>query len=182
MRGNIRSVVQLVADTLSEEHNWIASKPTPKQAFAVELLALFCSRVTINSLELVCKFSSSLHSLGEVYRTCNKEYRIAVMDGSIPDQINENPCHFVKEYFTWVLGLCCLLKHWSSAHADSYEHLLRYNEHHSSIDTLAKAIAAEGLVVSQTLISEENKSYLVAFETLNTALICYTNDNQDFSW
>lgn len=173
----------MVADTLSKEHNWITSKPTPKQAFAVELLAHFCSRVIINdSLELVCKFSYCLHSLGEVYRTCNKDYRITVMDGSIPDQINENPCHFVREYFTWVLGLCCHLKHWRSAHAASYENLLRYDEHHGSIETLAKAIAAEGLVVSKTVISEENKSYLVAFETLNTALICYTNDNQESSW
>ena len=183
LRGNTKTVVQLFADTLSKEHSWIVSKPTLKQAFAVELLVLFCSHVTINeSVDWVCKFSSSLNLLGKVYRTCDKNYRSAVMDDSIPDQIEKNPCPFVKEYFTWVHGLCCLLKHWRSNHADSYENLLRYDQHHSSIEMLASAIAAERLVVSQTEISKKKQSYLGAFESLNVALICYTNHKQDFSW
>lgn len=183
VRDSTKTAVQIFVDTLSKEHSWIISKPSPKQAFALELLVLFCSHVIINeSVDWVCKFSSSLHLLGEVYRTCDKKYQSVIMDDSIPDQIEKNPCHFVKEYFTWVLSLCCLLKRWRSNHAASYENLLRYDQHHSSIEMLANAIAAERLVISRTEVDRKKHSYLEAFESLNIALLCYTNHKQNFSW
>lgn len=184
MTGDTKTAVIAICDTLSKDQRWITSKPTPKQAFALELLVLFCSKVTISndSLDWVEKFTSSLHLLGAVYRSCDKEYKVAVKNGNVPDQSRHNPCSFVEQYFVWVVTLYQLLQCWKSQYASSYEMLKCYSVHHKSINILADAITAQELVVPKKVITEEFQNYLRAFEALNNALICYTDTEQDAVW
>lgn len=179
-----KTAIIALNDTLSKDQKWITSKPTPKQAFALELLVLFCSKVTItnHSLSWMDKFSLSLPLLGAVYQSCDKEYKVAITKGCVPDQTRHNPCSFVEQYFAWVLTLYQLLQHWKSQYASSYEMLKCYSVHHGSAKILADAITAQELLVPKKVIADEYHKYLCAFESLNKALIHYIPNDQDAVW
>ena len=161
---------------------------TRKERFCWGVVAAFCEQIQPQpaSFQWAVSYTAVIEKMGSIY--CQKQQPRRGSQQSNLYQIKpDSPIHEVDvvKYYKWIQCIRDFVSDWQKKFMNqeiNHDEMIDYQNSHSSLCKVAKAVCAKGMIIEDQHILELRTHYLKNFEQLNLLLLRYVTEVPRVKW
>ena len=176
----------------TEVMSWLHCEPSPKQLFCLDFVNECCTRISnkfanIQSIDwaMFSEYFSLITKVGTLYSFSKSKQGQSTLCDALQVVVTRNPSSSVRSYFEWIQKFHLMFADWKSRLQEkkgSYEEISWYIQNSENIYSLASAVAATSLVVSEVEVKGLKDVFLENLKKLNQLVLRYIPSDPKSGW
>ena len=177
----LNTIINVLSKNLCPQDNL-----TRKERFCWGIVVTFCEQIQPqqDSFQWAESFTAIIEKMGEIYGLYCQKRSIKHWSLQMKPDISRCPPDVVK-YYEWVEQIRDFFSDWHrkfKLQEINYDDMVDYQDSHSSLRKVAKAVCAKEMIIEHQHISELRTNYLKDFEQLNLLLLRYVHEIPRVKW